>query len=168
MRSLRSGRYVKRASQCVLLFLLAGGVLVGGCSLFGQEDGYSLRLETDQDEYAADSSTTIQLTVRNTGKRAVHYTCTGSIFLEELNDGRVVTSWQMSGFAKCGPSPPINSGESKEFRISLLDTSPNGPRSGPKRAGLTEERYRLRMEIFGRDQLLDRKERVSNTFKITQ
>lgn len=140
----------------------------GGCSLVGQERSYSLRLKTDQSVYAADSSTTLRLTVTNTGERAVYYVCRGSISLEKLNDGRVVTSWKVHGFAKCGPSPPINSGESNEFRISLFDTSIYGPSAPPRRADLAEGHYRLRMELFGQDQLVDREERLSNTFEITR
>lgn len=149
----------------VLLFLMA--VVGGGCSLFGQERSYNLRLETDQSVYAADSSTTLRLTVTNTDERAAYYVCTGTIFLEALSGEKVTDSWKIHGFEECLTRAPIKPREAKNFEMNLL---PPGNDS-PALADLAGARYRLRMELYKSeeiDQLVARKERLSNTFDITR
>ncbi|PSQ87307.1 MAG: hypothetical protein BRD43_06165 [Bacteroidetes bacterium QS_4_64_154] len=149
----------------VLFFLSAA--LGGGCSLSGHEDGYSLRLKTDRDEFVADSSTTIQLTVTNTGERSAYFVCDGSIVLEKLSGERVTDSWGVHGFLLCGRKVPIKPGEEKSFEMGIL---PPGDDS-PALADLAGGKYRLRIQLYqseAADELVDRKERLSNTFKITQ
>lgn len=151
----------------VLLFLMAA--VGGGCSLFGHERSYSLRLETDQSVYAADSSTTLRLTVTNPGERAVYYVCTGTVYLEALSEGEVTNSWKVHGDAKCLTRTPIEPDSSATFTMSPF--SPTGD-FGVKIAELPEGgHYRLRMELYRSEeihQLVARKERFSNTFEITQ
>ena len=151
----------------VLLFLSVA--LGGGCSLLEQEDGYSQQLKTDQGEYVADSSTTLRVTVTNTGERAVYYVCNGTIYLEALSGGEVTDSWKVHGFAECLRRTPIEPGSSATFTVSPFSST---GKLGVKIANLPKRsRYRLQMELYRSekiDQLIAREARLSNTFTVTR
>lgn len=147
-----------------LIFLLVPSI--SGCDLFGDNDR-DVRLRTDQRSYAANPPTTIQLTVTNSYDDSVYYICTGQIHLEELEEGKVVDSWLVHGFEECLHRNPIESGESDTFEMSFEGSLE------PDRLETAQfdesVRYRLRFDLFETnevDQQLDKKDRLSNRFKI--
>lgn len=148
------------------LAILIAGPFASGCDLLGI-GGDGVRLETDEDSYTVKPSTLVVLTVKNNFRAPVYYICTGQIYLDEMEGGDVVDSWQVHGFEECGFRVPIESGESETFEISFEESLASDLLESAKFDETV--RYRLRFDLFETDdvdQLLDKNDRVSNIFKI--
>lgn len=154
--------------------LLAAGLLVlavsstSGCELFGDTDG-GIRLETDRTSYTVDPSTTIQVTVTNGYDDSVYYVCTGQIYLEEIEGGRIVDAWLVHGFEECFRRVPIESGASESFTMSF-DNSLAPDRLETARFDESVH-YHLRVDLFETDEVerkLDKRDRLSNRFEIVR
>jgi hypothetical protein len=157
-----------RAFLASCLFVLVAGFFASGCNILGASDDGEVQLETDRNSYTVDSTTVVQVTATNNFDDTVYYICTGQIFLEELEEGEVVDSWLVRGFEKCGRRGPIEPNQSKTFEISFeWSLHPDRLESAQFDESVC---YRLRMDLFETyavDQLLDKRDRLSNNFRIT-
>lgn len=154
-----------RVAGVVLLVL---SILAGGCELFGSDAPPALSIETDRTTYDLAEDDTIQVTIRNTSDRVIHYSTCLETTLEILEDGRVVDT---VGFPVClcicpaqlAPGERVDPGLSSVRTDTIVEWS-DSLRTGPAVS------YRLVYafhwdEALG-DEPLPRQERRSNPFNL--
>ena len=149
---------------------------VAGCQPTDALDLIEVELRTDKEFYVADSSTTIILSVMNKSEDPVFFICTGQIYLEELDDGQVIGTWQVHGFEKCGGFFPIDADVTMIFDFQFYVVDEFGLEQFS--LGQLEEasfsdsvRYRFRMNLFINTefaQFLNEEDRLSNRISIVQ
>ncbi len=88
--------------RLLISFLLF--VISFSCSSNDESEDYLIRVGTDKNSYAADTSTTIYLYVNNGGELPVYFQCKGVIMLYEYENGNMNNSWTVHGFEYCGVS----------------------------------------------------------------
>ena len=86
------------------IIILALFLINFACTNSDDSQQYLVRLDTDKNSYAADTSTTIYLYVSNEGELPVYYLCKGVIMLYECENGNINKSWTVNGFEYCGVS----------------------------------------------------------------
>lgn len=78
-------------------------------------------IKVDKEEYIASSTTIINIEVNNYFSSPFYYICSGDIFLEELQNDIVITSWKIHGFEECLAAKSINPFDNANFSISLFN-----------------------------------------------
>ncbi len=161
--------------------LLFCGVLlahIAGCALVGPGDDFffDLALQTDESEYVADTTETIQLSIVNRkGSQPVYFLCTMGISLEELNGGLVTKEWFVYGGQEClypGSIPALGEVHAVDIPFSrireAIGISAEITHDAEARLDRSMD-YRLVVYLYtdlSEDQLIPLSERVSNQFKI--
>lgn len=141
---------------------------LSGCGLFG-DDSSDIEIRTDANRYTSSPETVVELSVANKSDAPIFYICTGQIYLEELDGGRVNKRWMIHGFEECLGPGPIDSGEKETFELGFDEKSALGNVQG---AAFDEDtRYRMSVDLFwdrSFNRALSDEERSSNTFRIVR
>jgi len=153
----------------MLLFIAVSSVTTAGCELIGVRKD-SVSIQTDKHSYNIERSSIIELTVTNRSGRTLYYICTGQIYLEEIEDGSVVSSWLVHGFEKCRRPVPIEPGSHARFEIELALNQDPMPFLEEARfaEGVV---YRFRIDLYQDKQLQDKlraSDCISNRVWITR
>ncbi len=139
---------------------------LAGCSLFG-DDKPEIDIRTDTGHYTPIPETVISLRVSNKSDNPIFYICTGQVYLEELDEDRVVNRWMVHGFEECLSPRAIDTSEEEVFDLGFDRKSALGNIQG---AAFDETvRYRMSVDLFwdpAFKRALSDEERRSNTFKI--
>lgn len=139
---------------------------LAGCSLFG-DDKPEIDIRTDTGHYTPIPETVISLRVSNKSDNPIFYICTGQVYLEELDQDRVVNRWMVHGFEECLSPRAIDTSEEEVFDLGFDRKSALGNIQG---AAFDETaRYRMSVDLFwdpAFKRALSDEERRSNTFKI--
>ena len=75
-----------KTRMCAIVFML---LFLSSCSLFGPEEQV-LELTTNQQSYALDGATNIEVTVENVSNEVIYFSSCMPTALEELDESRVV------------------------------------------------------------------------------
>ncbi len=139
--------------------------MLSGCGLFGaEEERVSVRVQTGQEVYAAESAIGVELT--NEGEARVYRAGCPTIVLQELRGDTLSNEWTVAGFEYCGGAFAINPNESYRDTVSL--------RSGHVHDLRFDDAAEYRLDFVGvyrgreADNRLGEGNRQSNRFTITQ
>ena len=141
-------------------------VISFSCSNSDELEDYLIRVETDKNSYAADTSTTIYLYVRNSGELPVYYECRGVIKLYEYENGDINNSWTVHGAEFCGVSTML---PNTSFTIDLNFLKWKDIKDIPNAKFDETVRYNLVFYLYKDNnvkQALDNGDQTSNYFKI--
>ena len=105
-------------ASIIILFIF---LINFACSNFEESPQYFIRLETDNNIYSADSTTTIYLKVSNNGSDPVYFLCKGVILLEEYEDGTLNNYWTVHDFEYCNSSTPIQPNSVHTWDLTFLN-----------------------------------------------
>jgi hypothetical protein len=155
-----------RLPTCVVACVLGvfGGVL-SGCGLFGaEEERVSVRVQTGQEVYAAESAVGVELI--NGGEAPVYRAGCPTIVLQELRGDTLSNEWTVAGFEYCGGAFAIDANESYRDTVFLKSGHVHGVRF--------DDAAEYRLDFVGvyrgkeADDRLGEGSRLSNRFTITQ
>ncbi|MGA7307052.1 MAG: hypothetical protein WBW88_19445 [Rhodothermales bacterium] len=153
------------ASRYLIALLLAIALSISGCGLL-TDNSVDVDIRTDANSYVAAPGNSIMLTTINRSSEPLYFACYGWIDLQQVDGGRVIRSWYISGREQCGVVT-LEGGDST-VRQYLFDQDSN-------LESITDAdydsvaRYRFRFRLFKeyrRDHEIDRDDEYSNEFSM--
>ena len=89
------------ASRYLIALLLAIALSISGCGLL-TDNSVDVDIRTDANSYVAAPGNSIMLTTINRSSEPLYFACYGWIDLQQVDGGRVIRSWYISGAEQCG------------------------------------------------------------------
>ena len=151
----------------ISLDLVALGMSMSACGLF-TDNSVDVDIRTDANSYVAAPGNSIMLTTINRSSEPLYFACYGWIDLQQVEGGRVIRSWYISGAEQCGVVT-LEEGDST-VRQYLFDQNSN-LKSIADASYDSLARYRFRFRLFKEyrlDHEIDRDDEYSNEFSMVK